>query len=77
MGSFYEQDHITGQTQLKCCGPTAQKISKQMPNQDILDYGSRAGVSEKCIYTYEHFCHIKGHHCGQGIAHPLMIRTPD
>ena len=34
----------------KCCGPTAQKISKQISNHDVLDYGSRVGDFESYIY---------------------------
>ena len=39
---FYEQDDITGQTNLsegKCCVPKAQNLSKQIPNQDMLLFG--------------------------------------
>ena len=42
IGSLYEQDDITGQTNLsegKCCVPKAQNLSKQIPNQDMLLFG--------------------------------------
>ena len=59
----------------KCCGPTAQKLSKQIPIQDILFYGSAADMLKQCIYMSIFV--ITRASIDQGIAHPLEIRTPD
>ena len=42
------------------CGPTAQKLSKEIPVQDILGSGSRGRVSS--MYTSKQHCHFKSDH---------------
>ena len=39
------------------CGPTAHKLSKQIPVQDILGSGSRRRVSS--VHTSRQHCHFK------------------